>query len=230
MHLGEIKAVRETDEGTYLKVFIPDKQLRWDIERLKQGGKVTTEMRFNDPRKISNEQRKMFYANVGDIAKHEAEPELLVEWRFKYLYCIKNDLDWISMSNCSVSDARELITMQIDYILEHDIPLTDHIKNRVQDIDKYLYKCLMLRKCCITGDQRKGKVHIHHCTGSKVGMGNNRRKISNKGRKLIALRWDLHDLVEKQGDTELFEKHKVYGITIDDIGLKKLRLSEADIS
>lgn len=229
-HLAEIKAIKETDEGTYLKVYVPNCFLKYDIERYKQGGKVSTEMRFNDPRRITNEQRAKFYATVKDIARAEAEPEQLIEFMFKYWYCTQNDKEWISMSNCSVTDARELITMQIDYILEHDIELTSHIKDRVENVDAYLYKCLMLRKCCITGEQRKGLVHIHHCTGSKVGIGNNRRKISNKGRKLIALRWDLHQEVERNGDKDLFEKHKVYGIEIDEIGLKKLKLSAGDIT
>lgn len=227
---AQVKAIKEVESGTILKVFVPNSFLKYDIERLKQGGRVTTEMRFNDPRRITNEQRAKFFATVKDIAESEGEPEHLIEFMFKYWYCTQNDKEWISLSDCSVSVARELINMQIDYILEHDIQLSSHIKDRVENVDRYLYKCLLLRKCCITGEQRKGLVHIHHCTGSKVGMGNNRRKIRNKGRKLIALRWDLHEEVERNGDKGLFEKNKVYGICIDDIGLKKLRLSEGDLT
>lgn len=227
-HTAEIKAVKETKEGTWMKILVPDSFLQHDIERYKQGGKVTTEMRFNDSRRITNEQRSKFYATVKDIAIAEGEPEVLIEFMFKYWYCTQNDKDWISLSNCSVEEAKELITMQIDYILDHGIPITDHIQNRVENVDRYLYKCLITRTCVITG--RKECVDIHHCTGSRVGMGGNRKKIDNRGRGLIALSREWHTKVHQEGEEEIFSKYKIYGLAIDDIGLKKLKLSTGDIT
>lgn len=226
-HTAEIKAIKETSEGTWMKIFVPDSFLKYDIERYKQGGKVTTEMRFNDSRRITNEQRAKFYATVKDIAIEEGEPEVLIESMFKYWYCTQNDKEWVSLSDCSVTEAKELITMQIDYILDHGIPLTDHIQNRVEDVDKYLYKCLIKKICSITG--RPG-ADVHHCTGSRVGMGGNRKKIDNRGRELIALSREWHSKVHQEGEEGIFNQYKIYGLTIDDIGLKKLKLSTKDIT
>lgn len=224
-HTAEIKAVKETSEGTWMKIFVPDSFLEHDIERYKQGGKVTTEMRFNDSRRITNGQRAKFYATVRDIAIAEGEPEVLIEFMFKYWYCTQNDKEWISLSDCSVTEARELINMQIDYILDHGIPLTDHIKNRVEDVDKYLYKCIALRICVCCG---KTKSDFHHTTA--VGMGRDRKKINHIGMKGFTLCREHHSIIHQMGEKDFCNKHKVYPLELDKYTVKKLKLSTGDIT
>lgn len=90
-----------------------------------------------------------------------------------------------------------------------------------------MYGCIKYRKCCITG--RPG-ADIHHVEGSRVGMGRNRRKISHRGLELMALSREWHEKVHKEGEKDIFEKYKIYGIIIDDETLKDLGLTLDDIS
>ena len=69
--------------------------------------------------------------------------------------------------------AREFINTMLDYALEQGIPLLDFALNRTDDIGHYLYACLKLRKCAISG--REGE--IHHV--DTIGMGNDRRKVDD---------------------------------------------------
>lgn len=226
-YISEVKGIKEDKEGTHLHIFIPKKYLMYDIERFKQDGtKALAEIRLDDNRRIRNDQRKKYFATLKDIADYTGNILDDMHDYFKFIYCYRNRVESISMSNCSVTEAREMINIIMDFALDNDVPLSDLGLNRTDDIDRYLYKCLMLRKCVIEGT----KAEIHHCTGSRVGMGGNRRKISNKGRKLIALSRKWHAEVHAKGEEEIFNKYKIYGIAIDDIGLKKLKLSEKDIS
>lgn len=224
-HIAEIKAIKEVDGGTYLKVFVADSFLKHDIERYKQdGNKALTELRIDDGRRIRNNQRSKYFATLKDIADHTGNILEDMHDYFKFLYCYKNRAEKISMSDCSVTEAREMINIIMDFALENNIPLKDLGINRTDDVDAYLYKCLILRKCCITGR----KAEIHHV--DKIGMGRNRKKIDHRGHRLIALSRKWHTKVHQEGEEEIFNKYKIYGLAIDDIGLKKLKLSTKDIT
>lgn len=223
-YYSRIKGVKETEKGTNIIVHIPDQLLQNKILREKI---VDAEIRIVDERTISAAQRKKIYATIKDISLFTGDdPEYLKEF-LKFDYCGESGEEYFSLSNCSIDIAREFIEHLIDFVLKHNIPLSDLALNRTDSIDRYLYGCIKYRRCCITG---KAGADIHHCEGSKVGMGGNRKKISNRGRKLIALSREWHNKVEAHGDQEIFKKYKIYGITLDDVALRELGLSEKDIT
>lgn len=174
---------------------------------------------FHDGRMINREQQKKIYAIIGDIADYNGdEPEYL-----KYL--LKNDFlevyggEYFSLANCSVTAASDFIHFLISFCFAKNIPTRDTMLNRTDDIYKYLYTCLYYRKCCICND----KAEIHHCSGSRVGMGFSRNKIDNIGRNAIAL-CRKHHSVAHNAEYDFFEKYHVYGIPLDNMLIKKLKL------
>lgn len=226
-YFTKITGIRETDQGTDLIVNIPGEKLGRKISKYKIEGNIDAELKLNDGRTITIDQRKKIYATIRDISYFLGdEPEFLKEY-LKYDYCATTGEDHFSLSNCSISTAREFINHIIDFILEWDIPLTEIALNRTDDIDRYLYGCIKYRKCCITG--RSG-ADIHHCEGSRVGMGRNRKKINHKGLELMALSREWHTRVHKEGEKDIFDKYKIYGITIDGETLNELGLKHEDIT
>lgn len=224
MYYSKIKGVKETEEGTDLIIHIPGEKLQSRILKYKTN---TADIRIVDSRTISSDQRKKIYATIKDISLYTGDdPEYLKEF-LKFDFCGESGEEYFSFSNCSVDIAREFISHLIDFILKHNIPLSEIALNRTDDIDRYLYGCIKYRRCAITG---RAGADIHHCEGSKVGMGGNRKKISNKGRELIALSREWHNKVEADGDYEIFQAYKIYGLTLSDEALRELGLSEADIS
>lgn len=224
MYYSQIKAVKETPEGTELIIKVMGEQLKDKILKYRAN---TAEIRIVDDRTISPDQRKKIYATIKDISLYTGDdPEYLKQF-LKFDYCGEYGEEYFSFSNCSIDIAREFIEHLIDFVLKHNIPLTDLGINRTESIDKYLYGCIKYRRCAITGE---AGADIHHCEGYKVGMGGNRKKISNEGRELIALSRKWHNKVEAEGDREVFEKYKIYGITLNKEALRKLGLSDKDIS
>ena len=210
---AEIKGYRELENGTELKVFVP-KDIREYLKKYQKNGKVPSELRLDDPRYISSRQRKAIYATVNDISDWYGDvPEYMKEI-LKAYFIIEYDLNYFSLGNCSVTTARKFLDYLIEFALKHDISLSESGLERTDNIDRYLWMCLKHRKCCICG----AKGELHHCTGSRIGMGNNRRKTSNTGRELISLCRKHHTEIHQKPESEFFKKYKVHGILFQEAG------------
>lgn len=197
------------------------------INKLNRQKPRYAEVKIDDGRTITAEQRKKAYATINDIAEYTGDvPERLKEY-YKYKLMATTGIEYFSLSNCSVTTARDYITLIIDDCIEMGIPLSDLATNRAEDIDKYIYKCLATRTCAITGT--KG-ADIHHVLGSRVGMGRNRRKIDHSNLKIIPLSREWHTKVHAEGEEEIFKKYKIYGITVDRQTLKDLNLNYEDLT
>lgn len=170
---------------------------------------------------ISAEQRRKYWASVNDIAKHTGHmTEFLHDYmKMKYRYQYRDE--YISMSDCTVTQARQMITLVIDFILDNEIPLSEKIIDRVEDVDRYLYRCIVKRLCVVDG---KNSADFHHFTGSRVGMGRDRKKISHLGAEGLTLCRSCHTIIHQMGEKEFCEKHKVYPLTLDEYAVKKLKL------
>jgi len=138
---------------------------------------------------------------MQDIYIYTGEPlESLKDvfyWQFRY-FTGKN----ISLSNESENTVDEVSTLSeliLDFIFENDIPFREGYEIPPQNVEYYFYKCVMTRTCCVCG---KKHADIHHVDA--VGMGNNRKKINNSGRRLwlyveFAIRkFILKDLISLQ--------------------------------
>lgn len=221
-YFGKILNHITINKNTVLKL-----QINKDIEKELINNNGNIEIRVDDGRIINPEQRKKAYATINDIAIYTGDlPEFIKEY-FKYKLMIETGREYFSLSDCSVTTAKEYINLLIDFCIDWEIPLTDIGINRTDDIDRYLFKCLETRTCCITG--RKG-ADIHHVVGSHVGMGRNRNKINHNNLEIIALSREWHNKVHQEGENEIFNKFKIYGLKVDGEILKKLglRLEEID--
>lgn len=197
-------------------VVIPDASIDKELIQ-KQINRV--EICLNDGRTITAEQRKKAYATIRDISDYSGHaPEFLKEW-FKYEYIIKTGGKYFSLSDCSVTVARQYINVLIDFCLHYGVPLYEPMTNRTDDIDAYLYMCLYYRKCAVCGRA----ADVHHVTGSKIGMGADRDKAHHVGREAIALCRTHHNEAHSR-EKEFFEENHIYGIKLDEILCERLNL------
>ena len=222
-YLSKIKGVKKFNEGVDMVIHIPD-----NIYERVVGKQITNvEIRLDDGRHISNEQRGKIFATLKDIALYTGDVPEYLRSILTYNYCTEAGLPIFSLSDCSIDVARGFINYLIEFVLFHNIPLSDIAINRTDDIDKYLYSCLKHRRCAITG---LAGDDIHHVTGSRVGMGHDRLKIDHSNLEIIALNREWHNKVHNEGETDVFEAYKIYGLKGDSILLDKLGLNYEDIS
>lgn len=206
MHkLITLKKFRETDEGTELIILVPGCSLGSMLSK-KQIRQA--EIRFDDGRHISAEQRKKVYATIRDIADYTGYlPEEQKEW-LKYLHISRTGSDYFSLSDCSMDTAREFINTILEYALENGVPLSEEAVNRTDDMGRYLYFCIVNKKCAVCG--KPGEIHHEDA----IGMGNDRTQIDDSKHKKICLCRTHHTIAHQLGVTRFTERYKVYGIVI----------------
>lgn len=204
----EIEGVRESREGTEMIVRIPGHNLAdtFLTKRIRDG-----ELRYNDGRSITNEQRKKAYATIRDMAEWTGYPPEDMKELMKYEFMIRAGEDYFSLSDCSVDLAREFISTLIEFSLEHGIQLSELAIDRTDDIGRYLYYCIKHKRCAVCG--RPGE--IHHV--DTIGMGNDRRQVDDSNYRKICLCREHHTEVHKIGLNDFEKKHKVYGIVVKEI-------------
>ena len=206
MHvIVSLNKYRETDAGTEVLITIPNKNIG---EMISQKHIKKAEMRFNDGRTISIEQRKKAYATIRDISAYTGYlPEEQKEW-LKYLYVSKTGNDYISLSTCTMDEAREFINVILEYAIENGVELSESAINRTDDIGRYLYFCIKHRKCAVCG--QVGEKHHEDA----IGMGNDRKTLDDSNHKKICLCRKHHTIAHQLGIIRFTEMYKVYGIVV----------------
>ena len=205
--LADIQKYRETENGTDMIIHIPEKVAYYFTDKRCRSAQI----RLDDGRRITAEQRKKAYATMKDIAAYTGYlPEEQKEW-LKYLHISRTGSDYFSLSDCSVDTAREFINTILDYTLEEGIPLSDLGINRTDDIGKYLYFCIKHKKCAVCGKPRE----IHHVDA--IGMGRDRRKVDDSESRKICLCRTHHTIAHTKGMDRFEQMYHVYGIIIKDV-------------
>ena len=173
----------------------------------------TAFVRLYDSRKITNEQRKMAYALIGEIADWVGEEPEVVKKQMKLTFKVRKYremLDELSLSDCEQSTASEFIRFLVEIVLEYGVPTHRPLTELCEDIEHAIYACLLQKKCIICGR----KAELHHV--DQVGTGNNRNEVEHIGRRCLPLCRDHHDEYHRIGATAFADKyHVVYTVCID---------------
>lgn len=215
----EIISGRIVDAGQgYLMIRAPYD----NTERLIRRQYDTVEIGLPDGRKISPEQRRKCYALFGEISEWSGtEPEeikevMKYEFRKKIVKSMERDL--FSLSDCDMTTAREFLNYLIDFVLRNDVPTHVPLSELADDIDKYVYACLMRKKCAVCG----GKADLHHI--DQVQMGNNRNEIEHIGRRCLPLCRKHHDEIHSIGCDRFLQYYHLKPGVIDEKIVKVYKL------
>lgn len=191
-----------------------------DISRfLAQKRPRRVEIRLDDGRTISADQRRKIFAIIRDIALwsgHEPEElRLYLQWDF----CSRTLREWFSLSDCDMTTAREFITYLISFCFHWGVPTKDSLLTQTDDIGKYLYLCLENRRCAICNR----RAEVHHV--DRIGMGMDREKVVHVGLNAIALCRAHHEEAHRR-EKALFDEYHIYGIKLDRHLCKVLSLNQ----
>lgn len=219
LYLAKVKSIDDRE----MKVELAEDL---NIERLQTvyhgyTGARYCELRFLDPRSFSIDQRKYYYALLGDISAFTGhlieEIDDNTRWKFKAL-AGRN----ISLSNGSSNtkdDVVLLTNIALDLAFELNVSLSNKIPIPDKNLEYYFYKCLTHRKCCICGKH----ADIDHFDET-VGMGNNRDKVDKTKFTYCALCRSHHTEKHTIGLTAFRNKYHVYGITLNAETIKRLNI------
>nr|DAK92716.1 MAG TPA: Putative HNHc nuclease [Caudoviricetes sp.] len=192
-------------EGDTLTVKLSEPLSR-EISRMESD---TVEIRLNDGRSITAEQRRAVFATIRDISLWSGhDPEYLrafLTWDF----CWKSERDPFSLSDCPITTAREFLNYLIDFCLTWSVPTKESLSNRTDDGGRYMYYCIEHAKCAVCN--MPGEVHHIDTVGAN---GGNRRTIDHRGLRAVCL-CRLHHTEAHQNEREFLEKHHIEPIKLD---------------
>ena len=204
---------KEDSRGAWLKCHIPNES----IDERFIANVMHGEMRIDDGRRISSDQRKKIYALIKDIADHTGHhPEYLKE-HMKYEFMMKEDRDYFSLSSVDMTTARYFIDSVLEFCFEWDIPLSYKTNELAKEVGNYLYLCLKFRKCAVCG--KKADIHHHE---NLVGMGMDRNKHDHMSSKFIALCRTHHNECHTLGHKTFEGKYKIKAIKLNEDTIKRL--------
>ena len=186
----------------------------------------TVEVRIDDGRTITAEQRKKIYATMKDIALWSGDMPDSIKAYFKWSFCGETEHEDFSLSDVDRETASAFLSYLIDFCIQNGVPCSDPLWDRVEDIERYMYACVMTRTCCITG---KKNAHIHHV--DRIGIGGNRNEMCQVGMRVVPLSADLHTMLHYSGgEQEFYEKHHIVPIALTEKMCKHLNLGKIQLT
>jgi hypothetical protein len=171
-----------------------------------------------DGRRISPEQRRKCYALIGEIAEFIEgfrtsetieDTKQVMKWDFILKRMESQERQLFSLSSCDMSTAREFITYLIEFIVKNDIPTKVPLIEQCEDIGKYVYACMINKRCCICGKP----ADLHHV--QSVGSQGYRDKINHIGLESLPLCREHHISLHSMGNKEFMKQYHLEPIKID---------------
>lgn len=166
-----------------------------------------------DSRPLSQKQRRCVYALINEIADYTG---MGVEdaKTFMKLKFIAEDLQEtadkiFSLSNASMSLICQFQAFLIDFILSWGIPTRMPLIDMVDDVDRYVYSCLVNKKCCVCGKP----AYLHHW--DRVGAGRDRTTINHIGMRAEPLCFEHHTQCHTMPQEKFDDYYHIKPVKID---------------
>lgn len=202
---GRIAKWEETG-GVIIRAAVPN----LDRALLRRYDKVLVE--FADGRRISPEQRRKAYALMGEIADWIGDvPEYVkklmkIEFMANRMQTIGEKI--FSLSDTDVTTARLFISFLIDFMIEHEVPSRVPLYELCEDIQKYVYACLMHKQCAVCGK----RADVHHLSGSRAGHGGLAWREKDQTGALVLPLCRVHHEICHNGENEFLERYHLEGV------------------
>lgn len=204
---GKVVDIDENGEVT-IKVHYDD----W-VTFLKRGYKDCL-VQMIDSRPLSDKQRKACYALIREIADYAGMGTDSTKEYMKLKFLADDfgeTADKIfSLSNAPMSLVCAFQRYLVRFILDWDIPCRFPLLNFVDDIQDYIYSCLVNKKCAVCGKH----ADLHHV--DHVGIGRDREEIIHEGMEAMPLCREHHTECHTIGQQSFNDKyHFGKGIELD---------------
>jgi hypothetical protein len=171
-----------------------------------------------DGRRITAKQRRKVYSILAEISdyingQHETadveETKEIMKWDFALARMEGQERRLFSLSNVDETTARNFIDYLIEFCVKNNVPMKISPLEYCEDISKYVYACMINKRCCICGKP----ADLHHVDA--IGMGNDRDDVIHIGRATLPLCREHHSELHTKGNKEFMNQYHLEPIKID---------------
>ncbi|HGE9021399.1 putative HNHc nuclease [Staphylococcus pseudintermedius] len=177
---------------------------------LDNGFDVEVDVNVVDPFQITDKQRRKIFALCNDIEQHTGQPREYMRYMFMDYVSFVEGYDRLSLSNCSRTQAKQVIEVILDWVFYNDIPLNHKTSDLLKNDKSFLYWATVNRNCAICGKPHAELAHYH-----AVGRGRNRHKIDHTDNKVLALCHRHHTEQRNIGMDSFNDKYHLHDSWVD---------------
>lgn len=173
---------------------------------------VPVDVKFLDGRAITDQQRKFIFALCREYEHYTGYDTEYFRMLMQQYNANLREIDVESLSKCSMTYANGLIDTIINHFIENEIPFRKDLidDNNYRFTDKQTYAMALKRICVVCGS----RADLHHI--DKIGMGNDRNKVSHVGKRMLPLCRVHHNETHNIGDDKFMTKYHLEPIIIDE--------------
>ena len=199
-----IAKYKENDEGNF-DVLLRNVSLdNKETLLIDNGIKVETDLKIQDPFKVTDKQRRKIFALCNDIESHTGQPREYMREMFQdYVAFLYGYDKRISLSDCTRTQASQIIEVTLDWIFHNDIPLNYKTSDLMKEDKAFLYWSTVNRNCVICG--KRGEL-AHH---KAIGRGANRKKMDHYGYEVLCLCREHHQSQHDMGVNSFDKLHQL---------------------
>lgn len=173
---------------------------------LDNGFDVEVDVSVIDPFRITGKQRRKIFALVKDIEEYTGQPMDYMRHMFiEYVRTYYGYDERISLSNCTRTQASQIIEATLDWTFYNDIPLSYKTSNLLKRDKSFLYWSTVNRNCVICGKPHADLAHYE-----AVGRGMNRNKMNHYDKHVLALCREHHNEQHAIGVKSFDDKYHLH--------------------
>lgn len=177
---------------------------------IKQNLGRLAEVRFDDGRHITTDQRNKIYALMGEIDRWCGNyiPEL-TKSQLKRMFAVREGLyEGFSLSDCSLELASRYLEYLLGFCFANEVPFASRTVDAIRESYGWDYYCLKYHRCMVCGNPAD-IAHVH-----AVGIGRNRQHISHIGNYVMALCRGHHQEQHRVGIYTFMRNNQLKGVKV----------------
>lgn len=192
---------------------------------LDNGLEVEVDVIAVDPYTITDKQRRKIFALCNDIEQHTGQPREYMRSMFMDYVAFVEGYNSLSLSNCTRTQANQVIEVILDWVFHNDIPLNHKTSDLLKQDKSFLYWSTVNRNCIICGKPHSDLAHRY-----AVGRGRDRTKINHYGNQVLALCREHHQSQHNIGMDSFNDKYHLHDswVDVDDRLNKMLKGEKVD--
>ncbi|EKS26055.1 hypothetical protein HMPREF9310_01286 [Staphylococcus simulans ACS-120-V-Sch1] len=181
--MSKIIKYKPNNNGSYDVVVTGVEIPEQAIELLDVNQSIDVDCSVIDPNSITGKQRRKIFALCNDIESHTGQPRDYMRYLFMdYVEVLYGYEKRLSLSDCTRTQANQIIEVTLDWIFYNNIPLTYKTSDLLKQDKSFLYWATVNRNCVICLKPHSDLAH-HYA----IGRGKNRKTMNHYGYEVLAL-------------------------------------------
>jgi len=164
---------------------------------------ANAEIVLTDPRAISPEQRRKWFALIRDISLYTGYEVDYLHTLFKVMFSVYTGGDNVSLSATDMTTAGALIDFLLEWAFDNGVPLAEDTGRMFQGEEAWTRHCLKNKICVVCGQ----KAEVHHY--DQIGTGRNRKRVDDSEYLKLPLCRSHHTEAHAMGKKSFIKKYHV---------------------